>query len=896
MKVRYRAHLIAALTAIAGTTVGGDASSAAAPAGPWDAFNLAPAGRSVPPVTVFKSGGTVGNATGVLAGQTTTLSGAGSYVTLDFGKEVGGFVKLRFGSGSSPDQRVGLTFSESSEAIDPARSDASNGFSNDEPPLEYAVTPGAAIDTRRDVPTAGRVVPTSLTAAVSAGATSLPVVNPVGLTGSAITVDSGAARETVRVTSIQFGSPNRANITPALTAPHPAGAPVALGPESTLRGGFRYLTLVNRTAGTLELATASVDVTFAPQASDLRAYENYFYSDDALLNRIWYAGAYTVQTNIIANDQGRVWFPPSQGWNNSALVGESGSSVLVDGAKRDRTIWPGDLGFQVPTDFASLGDMATVKNTLQTLYNHQNAAGALPYAGPVVNSIGTSDAYHMWSLIGTANYFQYSADKAWLDSVWSKYKLGITYITAKLGSDGLLNVTSANDWARTNAGGKQIEAQAIMYHTLTTCRTLAVVEGDTALAASCASQAAALKSAVSGGGYWDPSQGLYRNVPTGTSSDLYPQDGNALAIWFGLVDTTEKTQAISCALAARWTSVGALTPEKSASSVHPFPGGMELNAHLLAGQDTRALELVRREWGFMLNAPQGTASTFWEGYKTDGSSDYNGSYQSLAHGWATAPTASLTFYVLGLRPDSEGGATYSLVPHPGDLKHVEGQLTTPKGVIKQSYDADAGSGTFSARYSAPAGALDTVAVPTFGKPVRVFLDGKLTVPASTDGQYAYTPALTGEHTIASCPVASCALGDVGGTVPATLSLTLGNPAAFAAFTPGVDRSYDASTTANVTSTAGDATLSVTDPSATATGRLVNASFSLSEPLQAKANSGAFTPLSTTAGSPLTLLSYSGPVSNDAVAIGVRQHIAANQALRTGAYGKTLTFTLSTTTP
>ena len=69
-------------------------------------------------------------------------------------------------------------------------------------------------------------------------------------------------------------------------------------------------------------------------------------------------------------------------------------------------------------------------------------------------------------------------------------------------------------------------------------------------------------------------------------------------------------------------------------------------------------------------------------------------------------------------------------------------------------------------------------------------------------------------------------GTVGGTVPATLSLTLGTPAAFGAFTPGVARTYDASTTANVISTAGDATLSVADPSPAATGRLVNGTFSL----------------------------------------------------------------------
>ena len=48
-------------------------------------------------------------------------------------------------------------------------------------------------------------------------------------------------------------------------------------------------------------------------------------------------------------------------------------------------------------------------------------------------------------------------------------------------------------------------------------------------------------------------------------------------------------------------------------------------------------------------------------------------------------------------------------------------------------------------------------------------------------------------------------------MPATLALTLGTPATFGAFTPGVAREYDASTTANVISTAGNATLSVGDP-------------------------------------------------------------------------------------
>jgi hypothetical protein len=38
------------------------------------------------------------------------------------------------------------------------------------------------------------------------------------------------------------------------------------------------------------------------------------------------------------------------------------------------------------------------------------------------------------------------------------------------------------------------------------------------------------------------------------------------------------------------------------------------------------------------------------------------------------------------------------------------------------------------------------------------------------------------------------------------------------------------------------------------------------------------------------------VANNATTINVRQTIGANEGLRTGTYGKTLTFTLSTTQP
>src|SRR4051812_3899728 len=151
------------------------------------------------------------------------------------------------------------------------------------------------------------------------------------------------------------------------------------------------------------------------------------------------------------------------------------------------------------------------------------------------------------------------------------------------------------------------------------------------------------------------------------------------------------------------------------------------------------------------------------------------------------------------------------------------------------------------------------------------------------------------------PMSTSQTGGAGASVPATLALTLGTPASFVGgFTPGVAKDYTASSTANVISTAGDATLSIADPSATATGHLVNGAFSLPSALQAKAASPAGTggALKDVGGSsaPTSLLTYSGPISNDPVAVTFQQHIGSSDALRTGSYTKTLTFTLSTTTP
>ena len=89
------------------------------------------------------------------------------------------------------------------------------------------------------------------------------------------------------------------------------------------------------------------------------------------------------------------------------------------------------------------------------------------------------------------------------------------------------------------------------------------------------------------------------------------------------------------------------------------------------------------------------------------------------------------------------------------------------------------------------------------------------------------------------------------------------------------KEYTASTTASIISTAGDATLSYSDP-----GHMTNGAFSLAEPLRIE----------------LSKSTWTGPTSNESVGITFKQLVKATDPLRTGTYSKTVTFTLSTTQP
>ncbi|MDP9036851.1 MAG: hypothetical protein M3O50_18795 [Myxococcota bacterium] len=639
-----------------------------------------------------------------------------------------------------PDADAAQTGTTPSDASAPAQVDGSTAM----PWLAYNYAPAGRTVGPAKTTVHGNVI------AVDAGAA---LGLPARLSGanSGITFDFG--REVAGIATLRFGAASDAMQSLALAfteSPQYIGPtsdmsigpltavdgalPVAVVPSGTyvmptnkLRGGFRYMSAYLGTAGWVDLTGVSLSFTAAPTMPSPNQYPSYFYSNDDLLNRVWYAGAYTVQLNSIDPKQGRIFPYPAPGtnWDNSATVG-AGSSVLVDGAKRDRTIWPADLGIAVPTAYVSTDDLTTVRNSLDTMFAGQNpTTGELPRSGPPLNTQGgktTSDTYHLWTLIGACNYFLYSGDKPWLDRNWAAHKKALAFSTAKI-TNGLFQVTLVKDWGRLGQGGANIAANAILYRVLRSSADMAVVEGDPATAATYRTQADAIKSAANTL-LWDATAGAFRDNPTST---LYPQDGNSLAIWFGLVDTSAKSQAITATLHKNWNAHGAHTPEADPlrATISPFAGSMEVAARFVAGDDQLALDLIRLEWGYMLDAAIGTGSTFWEGYLDDGSLGYGGSYMSAAHGWSTGPTFALTQWVLGVAPDGAGGQTYHVIPHPADLTHVEGTLTMAPGkAVHVSYSHPA-CGDFAMRVdsSSHSASVGVIGIPKLGQARVIQLNG-----------------------------------------------------------------------------------------------------------------------------------------------------------------------------
>ncbi len=181
---------------------------------------------------------------------------------------------------------------------------------------------------------------------------------------------------------------------------------------------------------------------------------------------------------------------------------------------------------------------------------------------------------------------------------------------------------------------------------------------------------------------WSEEHGAYIDT---YDTAYVPQDGNVLALLFGLADESRAATIMKTLRDKNWSPYGSTmlsAPSRAKDTrdgvytISPPFCTYEAEARFLLGDEDGALQLIKNCWGTMLKKG---AKTFWE-YAPNHPTD---SWQIRSHAWSSGCTYLLSAYVLGIRPQTAGYGEILFQPC-GNVSAFKGVVPTPVGEIAVS--------------------------------------------------------------------------------------------------------------------------------------------------------------------------------------------------------------------
>lgn len=455
---------------------------------------------------------------------------------------------------------------------------------------------------------------------------------------------------------------------------------------------YTYVTVLVTGPGSITLSKVHNKYEACPQMSAPNAYRGYFTCNDVELNKLWYAGAYTAQTCT--------------------------EKYVLDGGKRDRALWGGDLFAAGPTVYLSYAANSACGEGYKEFFDRMDkTTGYLNHYSPM---------YHLLSVQGLGDYIMYTGDVATLRAYWDKYKLAVKYILDKL-DQGLFNEGGGN-FCYSNEPPKSTEHSSAAFAVLLQASSFADHLGEKELAASYAQQAASIKAAINLL-LWDSAKGAYRQAPS--KLPFVTAIGTTLPILYGIADAQQTASIIKYLQTKMRNNIGFFTVDDPAGhtvplTLSPYANGYVARALCASGQIKEALAHLKSQWSLQLTSEIGNGGTYWEDMALDGQSRYD-AYDSFGHCWATAPTPVLTEYILGVTPVKLGYSEYRIVPHPGYLTEVQGGIPLPNNKsLLVSYTTDNRQEFEMVVNSAShSGSLGTIGIPHFGTSQPIMVNGQL---------------------------------------------------------------------------------------------------------------------------------------------------------------------------
>jgi hypothetical protein len=413
-----------------------------------------------------------------------------------------------------------------------------------------------------------------------------------------------------------------------------------------------------------------------------------FESSDRLLNRIW-ASSVGTATSMLAPG----------GLQKDALGRNCKISlrvVVLDGWIRDRCPYVGDEHVIALTFDASRPRFDVQRDMLAWFARAQQPDGAIP-ASPIFGGTLVLFDYNAYWIQSLYAYALHSGDLAFVRRVWPNLRRLMRWYSAHTLADGLLeNDLGSRDYAFIERRGKVVayyNAQYVL--ALQEAVKLAKWTKAAADASRWSQRESAARDAFTAA-FWDRGAGAFRD--TTEDSTTHPQDGNAFAILAGLATPAQARSALLHLTSWNARFYGNTFSDSTVwdghswgsdadQRVYPFISYFEVTARFEQGMDESALELIRREWGYMLT--HGPKSTMWETIGPRGGPPVD-RVPSWDAGWSSGAAPALSEYVLGVKPLSPGFATFSLAPHAGDLEWARGDVPTPHGPIHVAWKRDKG--------------------------------------------------------------------------------------------------------------------------------------------------------------------------------------------------------------
>ncbi|KXH25635.1 alpha-L-rhamnosidase [Colletotrichum salicis] len=360
------------------------------------------------------------------------------------------------------------------------------------------------------------------------------------------------------------------------------------------------------------------------------------------------------------------------------MMGANPADTIVDGSRRDRIAYTGDLDIAFGAALASTYGTSLIEGSLDLLGSFQATPGffiptakiqQLPLTGPLNTNLTGLIGYSFNFLSALAQNYEMRGNLTFAKYWAPKVSKMLDWANSQTLPNGLFNLADESfggDWNYYEPPQSGVVTKFNVVYAYALQQSLPLLRDAGLITATYQTRLDSLRSAINTN-LWNPDLNAYvlsEIIQTG-----FAQDANALAILAGVPPSLNTASSIlstlsrdlllpSGHLAFSNTTVPASFAQKSS----PYASSYHLRAALSARDASTALTLLKTLWAPMAN-PQHENYTgcFWETLNPDGTPGL-GIVTSLCHGWATGPTAELSRYVLGVQPVAPGFAEWKVEP------------------------------------------------------------------------------------------------------------------------------------------------------------------------------------------------------------------------------------------